>query len=109
MSINHEIGKQLSYDIIDDFTSKKARKQIFLGERKTDHTDLDHKVVMLYSYICILFFIDCAITWMLVHYMLIYLSKFSLVFFTILEWWVKVYSGFVFMLCLLLMPPQSLN
>ena len=30
MSINHEIGKQLSYeDIIDDFASKKARKQKF--------------------------------------------------------------------------------
>ncbi|XP_034069533.1 uncharacterized protein LOC117544522 [Gymnodraco acuticeps] len=30
ISINHEIGKQLSYDdIIDDFASKKARKQKF--------------------------------------------------------------------------------
>ena len=30
MSINHEIGKQLSYeDIVDDFASKKARKQKF--------------------------------------------------------------------------------
>ena len=30
ISINHEVGKQVSYeDIIDDFASKKARKQTF--------------------------------------------------------------------------------
>ncbi|KAK5601088.1 hypothetical protein CRENBAI_004211 [Crenichthys baileyi] len=33
ISINYEMGKQLSYeDIIDDFASKKARKQTFPAE-----------------------------------------------------------------------------